>query len=198
MTRPGSCPRHPSASSKIGICSRKLYMTHRQRASVRQHRSILELCQTGLAIVRRTPAKAQRRYQINGTSRDLANLFRGFFGPHREGSSHQRTLEDAGNAPSGPKGAGNRPRPGRIAPSPRPVDLASGAADASGNCPSSPDLAVRRHPVERDATPATGGGHDHPARAGPETDRRTSQRSGSNSATSRAGWVQTRFSTSRR
>ena len=62
--------------------------------------------------LRLPPGKAQRQDQTNGTSRGLVNLIRGFLDPHRAGPTHQRTSEDAGNAPSGPKGAG-KPTPTR-------------------------------------------------------------------------------------
>ena len=111
---------------------------------------------------------------------------------------HQSTLEDAGNASSGPKSAGKptpiRPdHPARHAP----VDLASRVADAAGELlavtgrggPASSGRA-RRHARHRWRP-------DHPAGADPETDRRARQRSGSNSATRRDGWGQTRSRTSR-
>ena len=47
----------------------------------------------------------------------------------------------------------------------------------SGPWPS-PDVAIRRHPISCEAAPAIGGGHDPPAGADPETDRRARQRSG--------------------
>ena len=99
-------------------------------------------------------------------------------------------LSDPKTQETGPDPAGS---PARHPPS----TWRRGPPTRPGNGSPSPDVAVRRHPVECDATPAIGGGHDPPARADPEADRRARRRSGGHPATRRDGGSQTRSRTSR-